>query len=63
MLLNCNIHRSILSSIGQHQPKILEFTKSIHLVTIAKSSIIKKYGPDEILKPFMTAIEELEQVI
>ena len=35
---------------------------SIHLVSIAKSSIIQKYGIDKILEPFMADIKELKGV-
>jgi len=48
--------------LGNISPKYRSSLKSIHLVTIAKSTIIKKYGPDKILKPFMNAIKELEKV-
>ena len=49
--------------LGNISSKYRSSLKSIHLVTITKSTIIKKYGPDEILKPFMNAIKELEKVI
>ena len=37
-------------------------TEAPHLVSIAKSSIIQKYGPDKILEPFMADVKELEKV-
>ena len=55
-------YRSILLSVRNLSPKYRSFLSSIHLVSIAKSSIIKKYGPDKILEPFMADIKELEKV-
>ena len=49
--------------LGNLSPKYRSSLSSIHLVSIAKSSIIQKYGPDKILEPFMADIKELEKVI
>ena len=48
--------------LGNLNPKYRSSLSSIHLVSIAKSSVIQKYGPEKILKPFMDDIKELEKV-
>ena len=48
--------------LGNLSPKYRSSFSSIHLVSIAKSCIIQKYGPDKILEPFMDDIKELEKV-
>ena len=62
-LLNVTHAGVFYYQLGNISPKYRSSLKSIHLVAITKSTIIKKYGPDEILKPFMNAIKELEKVI
>ena len=49
--------------LGNISPKFRSSLRSIHLVSITKSSIIQKYGPDKILEPFMEDIKKLEEVI
>ena len=49
--------------LGNLSPKFRSSLNSIHLISIAKSSVIQKYGPDKILQPFMADIMELEKVI
>ena len=49
--------------LGNLSPEFRGSLSSIHLVSIAKSSVIQKYGPDKILEPFMADIKELEKVI
>ena len=56
-------YRGILLSVGNLSPKFRSSLNSIHLISIAKSSVIQKYGPDKILQPFMADIKELEKVI
>ena len=48
--------------LGNLSPKFRSSLSSIHLVSIAKSSVIQKYGPDKILEPFMDDITKLEKV-
>ena len=43
-------------------PQYRSTLQSIHLVAIAKHTVIQKYGSDEILKPFMDDLKTLEQV-
>ena len=49
--------------LGNLSPQYRSSTKSIHLVAIAKSSVIVKYGANKILEPFMDAIKKLEEVL
>ena len=49
--------------LGNISPKYRSSLRSIHLVSIAKSSIVKKYGPDKILESFMNHVKKLEQVM
>lgn len=48
--------------LGNLTPKFRSSLSSIHLVCIAKSSVIQRHGPDKILEPFMADIKELEKV-
>ena len=48
--------------LGNLSPEYRSALKSIHLVAIAKSTVISKYGPNKILEPFMQDIKELEKV-
>jgi len=48
--------------LGNLRPKYRSSLCSIHLVSIAKSSVIQKYGPDKILEPFISDIKKLEKV-
>jgi len=43
-------------------PQYRSTPRSIHLVAIAKHTVIQKYDSDEILKPFMDDLKQLEQV-
>ena len=49
--------------MGNLSPKYTSSLSGIHLVSIAKSSIIQEYGMDKIIEPFMADINELEKVI
>ena len=48
--------------LGNLSPEYRSSIKSIHLVAIAKSSVISKYGANKILEPFMKDIQQLEKV-
>lgn len=48
--------------LGNLRPMYRSSLCSIHLVSIAKSSVIQKYGPDKILEPFIADVKELEKV-
>lgn len=48
--------------LGNLAPKYRGSLRSIHLISIAKSSTIQKYGTDMILEPFMADLKKLEQV-
>ena len=48
--------------LGNLSPKFKSSLSSIYLISIAKSSVIQKYGPDKILEPFMADIKDLEKV-
>ena len=43
-------------------PQYRSTLRSIHLVAIAKHTVIRKYDSDEILKPFIDDLKKLEQV-
>ena len=49
--------------LGNLSPQFRSSLLSIHLVAIAKSSVIQKYGPNKILETFMKDIRKLEAVI
>ena len=48
--------------LGNLSPEYQSSIKSIHLVAIARSSVIAKYGANKILEPFMQDIRQLEKV-
>ena len=47
--------------LGNLSPKYRSSLRSIHLVAIAKSTTVQKYGADKMLTPFMNDIKELEK--
>ena len=48
--------------LGNLSPEYQSSIKSIHLVAIARSSVIAKYGANKILEPFTQDIRQLEKV-
>ena len=49
-------------TLGNLEPKLRSSLKNIHLLSVAKYEIIKKYGIDEFLKPTVESILQLEEV-
>ena len=49
-------------TLGNIKPKFRSTLQAIQLLCAVKTECIKKYGIDEVLKPFMLAINELESV-
>ena len=49
--------------LGNIDPKFRSRVEVIQLVTVVKSTLITKYGIDEILKHFIRDINELEKVL
>ena len=49
-------------TLGNIDPKHRSQLKAMQLLTIAKRTVIKKYGCNEILQTFMTELNQLEQV-
>ena len=49
--------------LGNFSPQFCSSLLSIHLVAIAKSPVIQKYGPNKILETFMKDIRKLEAVL
>jgi hypothetical protein len=52
----------IYFTIGNIAPKHRSQLNAIQLLAIATSPIIKKYGIDALLEPFMEDLQSLEQV-
>ena len=48
--------------LGNLHPKFQSSLKSIQLLCVARNPIIVKYGIEEILKPVVESIQELEKV-
>jgi hypothetical protein len=48
--------------LGNIDPKFRSRVETIQLVTVVKSMVVAKYGINEILKPFIAAINQLEEV-
>ena len=49
-------------TLGNVEPKFRSTLHTIQLLTVVKSSLIKKYGINEILQLFMEDIKKLEHV-
>lgn len=49
-------------TLANISPKLRSSLKMINLVTVVKSIDVSTYGIDEVLKPFMADIAELEKV-
>ena len=50
-------------SLGNIRPQYRSQLKAIQLLSIAKSSVIVKYGANNILQNFMQEVKALEEVI
>ena len=48
--------------LGNLHPKFRSSLKSIQLLCVTRNPIIVKYGIEEILKPIVESIQELEKV-
>ena len=49
-------------TLGNLEPRLRSPTNVIQLVSVVKTSYIKKYGIDTFLEPFVQAITKLESV-
>ena len=49
--------------IGNIDPRLRSGLNTIQLMAVARTQHIDKYGMNEILKPFMEEIRQLEEVI
>ena len=49
-------------TLSNVDPKYRSSLKAIQLVTVVKHTLVKKYGLDKILEPFVSRVKELEQV-
>lgn len=49
-------------TLGNIDPKHCSQLKAMQLLAVAKRPVIKKYGCNEILRTFMTQLDQLEQV-
>lgn len=49
-------------TLGNLDPKLRSTLKSIHLLSIAKHECIVRYGIEELLKPVVEDVLELEKV-
>lgn len=59
----CGILGAFYFILGNLRPRNRSLLHTIHLVALVKTSVIQSYGINEILKPFMTSICKLEEVI
>lgn len=58
-----NIHVGIFYyTLGNISPEFRSSTKMIQLLAVVKHSVLKSYGIDRVLQPFMDDIHALEQV-
>ena len=62
MMLLYNILGLFYYTLGNIDPKLRSTMHTIQLVTVIKTELIGKYGINEILKPFMEDIHQLESV-
>ena len=49
-------------TLGNLDPILRSSLKNIHLLCVAEYKVIKKYGIEEILKPILDSILDLEKV-
>ena len=57
-----HVIRSFYYTLGNLDPILRSSLKNIHLLCVAKYEMIKKYGIEEVLKPIVKSILELEKV-
>jgi hypothetical protein len=50
-------------TLGNIRPLYRSSLKAIQLLCLCKSAMIKKYGIDEVLQPFIVDLQKLEQVL
>ena len=48
--------------LGNISPEYRSSTTTIQLLAVVKHSVLKRYGIDKVLEPFMDDIHSLEQV-
>ena len=61
-MLPCSLQGAFYYLLGNLHPMFQSNLQSMHLLALVKSSLVSKYGLNQILEPIVTDVKKLESV-